>query len=138
MIKNKERIQSILEILFLLVLGLTPLLWFHDKQVVVGLDSGYGVDYILYFIQRFYTWLGSQNLGVDMSVEVAVFTAPAPQSLDIPCKAPLMPTCMRSRSWVIVALSYMFNLHLFLLAPETAYSSCTADYCMQICPQFLQ
>ncbi len=72
MIKNKERIQSILEILFLLVLGLTPLLWFHDKQVVVGLDSGYGVDYILYFIQRFYTWLGSQNLGVDMSVEVAV------------------------------------------------------------------
>lgn len=64
--------QTAIEILFIIVLSLVPLLWFHDKQVVVGLDSGYGVNYILYYIQRFYTWLGSQNLGVDMSVEVAV------------------------------------------------------------------
>ncbi len=62
----------ILEVIFLIILSLTPLLWFKPGHVVIGVDSGYPVDYEKYFEQRVFTWLGSQNFGIDMSAEVGV------------------------------------------------------------------
>lgn len=64
--------SAFLEILTLVLLSLVPLLWFKSGQVVVGLDSGYAVDYLKYFDQRIYTWFASQNFGVDFSAEVGV------------------------------------------------------------------
>lgn len=60
------------EILILFLLSLIPLLWFKPQHIVIGVDSGYAVDYMKYFNQRTYTWLGSQNFGIDMSAEVGV------------------------------------------------------------------
>lgn len=62
----------IFEILFLILLSLTPLLWFKQNHIVIGIDSGFPVDYVKYFQQREFTWLGSQNFGIDMSAEVGV------------------------------------------------------------------
>lgn len=60
------------EITFLFILSLTPLLWFKSGHIVIGLDSGYAVDYVKYFQQRESTWMASQNFGVDMSAEVGI------------------------------------------------------------------
>lgn len=60
------------EIIALFVLSLLPLLWFHPGHVVIGMDSGYPVDYVKYFQQRQSTWLASQNFGIDMSSEVGI------------------------------------------------------------------
>ncbi len=62
----------IFEVIFLIILSLTPLLWFKPGHIVIGVDSGYPVDYEKYFEQRVFTWLGSQNFGIDMSAEVGV------------------------------------------------------------------
>ncbi len=64
--------QNIFEIIILLILSLTPLLWFKSGHIVIGIDSGYAVDYVKYFQQREYTWLASQNFGIDMSAEVGI------------------------------------------------------------------
>lgn len=58
------------EILFLLMVSSIPLLWFREGHIVVGLDSGYPIDYVRYFFQRMYTWLGSQNFGIDMTFDI--------------------------------------------------------------------
>lgn len=68
---KKNKILAI-EVLTLFLLSLVPILWFLPKHLVIGVDSGYSVDFIGYLSQRFYTWLGSQNFGVDMSAEVGI------------------------------------------------------------------
>jgi hypothetical protein len=62
----------LLEIFALFILSLSPLLWFKPGHIVVGMDSGYPVDYVTYFQQRKSTWLSSQNFGIDMSSEVGI------------------------------------------------------------------
>src|SRR5581483_11985348 len=66
------RFHLIVEIFILFVISLIPLLWFSPGHKVVGLDSGYPIDYVRYFKQRNYTWLSSQNFGVDMSAEAGI------------------------------------------------------------------
>ncbi len=67
-LKNKKTI--LFEILFLFLLSLVPLLWFDSGKVVVGLDSGYAIDHLQYFLQRSFTWFAPHNFGVDMSIEI--------------------------------------------------------------------
>lgn len=69
-IKSKRIL--IFEIILLILFSLVPLIWFEQKHIVVGLDSGYPVDFVGWFSQRVYTWLGSQNFGVDMSSEAGI------------------------------------------------------------------
>lgn len=67
--KNK---YLIIEIAILFLLSLIPFLWFKPNHVILGLDSGYAVDFILWLKQRIFTWLPSQNFGIDFSVEVGI------------------------------------------------------------------
>src|SRR2546430_7320443 len=62
----------LIEIIILFILSLSPLLWFKPGYVVIGMDSGYPVDYVNFFQQRESTWLSSQNFGIDMSSEVGI------------------------------------------------------------------
>jgi hypothetical protein len=57
------------ELLFLIIISFVPLLWFQPGHSVLGLDSGYAVNHVQYFDQRIYTWLGSENFGIDMTAE---------------------------------------------------------------------
>ncbi len=74
-LKNKKYILG--EIIFLFLISLVPLLWFKPGNIVVGLDSGYAINYIQYFQQRTFSWLSSHNFGVDMSIEIGavIFSA---------------------------------------------------------------
>lgn len=67
-LKIKRRL--LLDILILFLISLVPLLWFKSQQVVVGLDSGYSINYIQYFQQRVFTWFAPHNFGADMSIEI--------------------------------------------------------------------
>ncbi|MGH7245605.1 MAG: hypothetical protein ACREGI_01580, partial [Candidatus Levyibacteriota bacterium] len=64
-LKNRE--YKIYEIFVLIVISLTPLIWFEPQKMVFGLDSGYPINFIDYFWQRTFTWLSSTNFGVDMT-----------------------------------------------------------------------
>jgi len=65
--KNKTILA---ELLFIILLSLIPLLWFIPDHMLIGFDSGYPVDFIGYFQQRTFTWLSSQNFGVDISSQM--------------------------------------------------------------------
>lgn len=49
------------EIIFLLVIGLTPLLWYKDGYIALGHDMGFPLAPIDNFLDRLYTW--SDRLG---------------------------------------------------------------------------
>lgn len=63
----KKNFHFLLEISFLVLISLIPLVWFKPGYMVYGSDSGYPLDFVNYFIQRSHTWLASQNFGMDMS-----------------------------------------------------------------------
>lgn len=56
------------EMLVLCLGSLIPLLWFVPNHMVIGYDSGYPIEFIPYFQQRLYTWLGSQAFGLDTTL----------------------------------------------------------------------
>jgi hypothetical protein len=58
----------LLELFFIFLISLIPLIWFIPNHMVIGLDSGYPIDFISYFDQRTYTWLGSQVFGFDTTL----------------------------------------------------------------------
>ncbi|MCL5434978.1 MAG: hypothetical protein M1405_01170 [Patescibacteria group bacterium] len=62
----------LIEIGFIAFISLIPFLWFKPNHVILGLDSGYAVDFVLWLKQRIFTWLPSQNFGIDLSAEVGV------------------------------------------------------------------
>lgn len=129
----------LIEVLFIFLLSLTPLLWFKQEHIIVGLDSGYAIDHVGYFNQRSYTWLSSQNFGIDMSSEVGIvpynFLPAGISMLDVPnyevqkillvgwffilafsiylLASYLFP---RRDQWVariITTIIYIFNLHIY-------------------------
>lgn len=56
------------EIFVLFIVSLTPLFWFIPDHMVIGYDSGYPIDFLSYFNQRIYTWLGSHVFGLDTTL----------------------------------------------------------------------
>lgn len=56
-----------IEIAILFVVSLTPLLWFSPNHMVIGMDSGYPVDFVNRFFQRLYTWFAAYNFGMDLT-----------------------------------------------------------------------
>lgn len=57
--------QIIFEILLVTLISLTPVIWFLPNHMVIGYDSGYTVNFLIYFLERIYTWQGSLNFGID-------------------------------------------------------------------------
>jgi len=63
----KNNYFRIIEIFILFVISLTPLLWFSPDHMVLGLDSGYPVDFINHFKTRLFTWFSPFNFGTDFT-----------------------------------------------------------------------
>lgn len=63
----KKRWHIVLELLFIVVISLIPLLWFKSDHMIIGYDSGYPIDYSLSFFQRLFTWQSTINFGVDFT-----------------------------------------------------------------------
>lgn len=64
----RKNYYILIEIFVLLIVSLTPLIWFIPNHMVIGYDSGYPIDFISYFNQRTYTWLGSHVFGLDTTL----------------------------------------------------------------------
>ena len=61
----KKRIY--LDLLIIFVLGLIPLLWFHDNQVILGHDAGLSLSPTMHFLDRLYIWSQRFGIGTDQS-----------------------------------------------------------------------
>lgn len=59
--------QKFIEILIVLLLSLTPILWLHQNQVVLGHDSGFRLDPLNHLSHLFYSWSPVINFGTDWS-----------------------------------------------------------------------
>ncbi len=111
--KNK---QIVAEIGFLFLISLIPFLWFKPGQIIIGLDSGYAINYIQYFNQRIYTWLSSHNFGVDMSIEIgAVIFSALPAFINLIGVPALDVQKVLFVSWFFVLLlsMYVFSRYIF-------------------------
>lgn len=60
-------ILSHIDLLILIILSLTPLLWYKPGTLVFGHDTGYPLDTFSYFNNRFSTWIERQGFGTDLS-----------------------------------------------------------------------
>jgi len=63
----KNNYFRIIEIFILFVISLTPLLWFSPDHMVLGLDSGYPINFINHFNTRLFTWFSPFNFGTDFT-----------------------------------------------------------------------
>ncbi|OGE32020.1 hypothetical protein A2631_02790 [Candidatus Daviesbacteria bacterium RIFCSPHIGHO2_01_FULL_44_29] len=62
-----------LPISIILILGLTPLLWFKPGVIIAGHDAGLPLDPIIHFIDRLNTWTHRYGIGVDQSFALGGF-----------------------------------------------------------------
>ena len=61
----RKRIFFDLIIIFLL--GLIPLLWFRDGEILLGHDAGLALDPISHFLDRLHVWSQRFSIGTDQS-----------------------------------------------------------------------
>src|SRR5258708_5162284 len=68
----KSRINIIRRV-FLMLLCLTPLLWFFGKgqALIDGLDTNFPLNPLVWFLRRLYVWNGAVNAGSDFSSSIA-------------------------------------------------------------------
>lgn len=52
--------KTIIDVLFIFILSLTPLLWFRDGAIFVGHDDVYGLDPRIFLDGRLFTWIGQE------------------------------------------------------------------------------
>lgn len=68
------------EILILIIIGLTPLLWFSGKNdIVIGHDSGFPLEPIEWTENRFHTWNSSEGWGKDNSMSLGTVVIHLPE-----------------------------------------------------------
>lgn len=60
----------VIELIVILLLGLTPLLWFHGNQVILGHDSGLTLSPISHFLDRLYAWTERFGFGNDQTYAI--------------------------------------------------------------------
>lgn len=65
--------QKIFELIFVIILGLTPLLWFHGNQIILGHDSGLTLSPISHFLDRLYPWTERFGFGNDQTYAMPGF-----------------------------------------------------------------
>ena len=68
------------EVIFLLFISLTPLLWLSGNEVVLGHDSGFRLDVISYFKTLFYSWNPIHGFGADWSLNKGFLLAQLPEN----------------------------------------------------------
>ncbi len=72
MIKKLFSIKNI-EILFILIIGLAPLLWFSYSQVILGHDAGLPIDPQNHFQDRLFAWTERYAFGSDQTYALPGF-----------------------------------------------------------------
>ena len=65
--------KQIIELLIISILGLTPLLWFHGNQIILGHDSGLTLFPISHFFDRLSAWTNRFAFGSDQTYAMAGF-----------------------------------------------------------------
>lgn len=65
--------KQLIEKLVLIILGLTPLIWFYHRGNVLvnGVDTNFPLNPLIWFLRRFYVWNPITNGGVDFSSSTA-------------------------------------------------------------------
>lgn len=61
------------QFLFILILGLIPLLWFKGEKIVLGHDSGLTLSPVSHFLDRLYVWTERFGFGSDQSFALPGF-----------------------------------------------------------------
>ena len=69
------------EIICLLLLSLTPLLWLKSGEVVMGHDSGFRINFIPYYKSLLFAWNPSMNFGIDWQLYKGFLTTQLPEFL---------------------------------------------------------
>jgi len=62
-----------IEIIIILLLGVTPLLWFDGSKVVLGHDAGLTISPVSHFFDRLNLWTERFGLGTDQTYAVPGF-----------------------------------------------------------------
>lgn len=70
--KNKH-FKVLIEIAFILLIGLIPLFWFRGNQVFLGHDSGLTISPLTHFFDRLYLWTHRYGLGHDQTYALPGF-----------------------------------------------------------------
>lgn len=83
MIKFIKKQSKLFEVMLLLFLSLTPLLWLKDNQIILGHDSGFRLDPVQHLINLFYSWDPSSNFGTDWSWFKGFIITQLPETLFI-------------------------------------------------------
>jgi len=65
--------KQIFELIFIVIVGLTPLLWFHGNQVILGHDSGLTLSPVSHFYDRLSAWTERFGFGNDQTYAIAGF-----------------------------------------------------------------
>ncbi len=65
-----NKLKKHLGILILILIGLTPILWYRPGMLIHGLDVGLPIDYPSYFQKGLSTWNDSMNTGVNSTLKV--------------------------------------------------------------------
>lgn len=72
-----------LEIFFLIIISLSPLLWLNKDQIILGHDAGFRLDSLSYYHSLFYSWSPVNNFGVDWSIFKGFLIAQFPETFFI-------------------------------------------------------
>jgi hypothetical protein len=71
--------QTCIEVCFILLLSLIPLLWLKNDQIVLGHDSGFRTSMSEYYHDLFYSWNPTMGLGQDWSINKGFLVTQIPE-----------------------------------------------------------
>lgn len=62
---------TVFNILALFILALTPLVWLPEGHILTGHDSGYPINVLEAYKNRFFSWNSTENLGIDNTTSLS-------------------------------------------------------------------
>jgi hypothetical protein len=68
--KKYPQKRLIQDLIFIFILGLTPLLWFKSGYIINGPDVSFPLDPIKFFLNRFFVWNHLNNAGFESTINV--------------------------------------------------------------------
>lgn len=77
----KKIIQHYWEIFVIFFLSLTPIIWFHGGQIVLGHDSGFRLDPVAYLGRLWYSWNPALNFGGDIGANKGFLITQLPEAI---------------------------------------------------------
>lgn len=71
---------KLLELLGIIALSLTPLIWFKNNSLVLGHDSGFRIKFLKYLYDLFYSWNPNVGFGADLSINKGFLITQFPET----------------------------------------------------------